>query len=247
MHDEGVMLCEAGRVAEALALWEQTLTQMAPSNPNRLRTELQILKRWQADERHHEILERVAQIAAREPPRSCFGLAVLLSEVATQTGDHAPADRLFDACYASRDGWKSVADLEALPCFSLDGQPLTDPAIAADGIIAEFNPPSAPSRWADALTAVEHAMRSLRIDSEGSLHCYDLAYEPNYERRIVPDLGAYIGEVLVRSHGGRWTRAPTLMQRRVAIKTRLVDPFAIAWKAAFYRHPILGQVRSLLS
>jgi hypothetical protein len=100
-----------------------------------------------------------------------------------------------------------------------------------------------------ALTEIEHAMRSFRTSFENGKwvdHCYDLGLAPNYERRIIPDLGSYIGDVLVRSHEGRWTDAPLLMQRRVEIGARLIDPFLVAWKTAYYRHPIVRQLRLLL-
>jgi tetratricopeptide (TPR) repeat protein len=145
LHVEGEALLEAGRPTEALEVWEHALAQMAPSNRNRQRTEMRVLSQWQADERHDDILHRVELIATREPADAYFGLAVLLAEIARKTDDYAPSDRLFDAYYATLEHHKTLAELEALPCFDLDGEPLSDPARAADGIIAELNPPPAPS------------------------------------------------------------------------------------------------------
>ncbi len=36
-----------------------------------------------------------------------------------------------------------------------------------------------------------------------------------------------------------------LMQRRVKIGRKAINPFAIAWKTAWYWHPIVRQVRGL--
>ena len=60
----------------------------------------------------------------------------------------------------------------------------------------------------------------------------------------LPQLGAYVGRVLV-GRGGRWKVESPLMQSRVIVGKEIVDPFRAAYDAIYYETSLADFVRSV--
>jgi len=56
--------------------------------------------------------------------------------------------------------------------------------------------------------------------------------------RYIPELGAYIGQVLVNEFAGRWEECRPLMESAVILDGGRIDPFRIAYYVVVYRFPL---------
>lgn len=61
----------------------------------------------------------------------------------------------------------------------------------------------------------------------------------------IPELGAYIGQVLINSLSGKWQHRQQLIKSRVYIKQHRVNPFLIAYYVVYYHFPIKDVMKKL--
>jgi hypothetical protein len=155
----------------------------------------------------------------------------LLNAHGTRQAEHE-AERLFDTVYehhAQRNGaWPPrVAELTPI---DHTGEVYQDPDDAAEAIVvyhhtepgmdALFQPNRAALAALDALFA---GPRRPRVE-----------YQQDFLRKFATELGAYLGRVVVNETDGRWRVGSPLIDTRITIDGRDVDPFTAGFKAVWY-------------
>lgn len=65
---------------------------------------------------------------------------------------------------------------------------------------------------------------------------------PFVNDELLPELGAYLGNWLVRHRGGRWEKRSPLMASRVRVRDATVNPFLWSHKAIYYSASLMWQV-----
>lgn len=208
------------------------------------------LDSFEALGRIEEVLAAIRAVVAVPPAdsRDWFGWKSRVRRIARLTRDFGLSDIVHDRLYQAYPV-PSMDVLAARDSFDISGEPLTDPEIAADGVILEFMPP----RYdIDGLRHAEQAMWSLRTtfkEDRYSTHVFDVTdvLADRCHLHALPALGAYAGEVMVRAFKGTWIPGTTLLRHRVRVGERLIDPFALAWWTIYYGHPLDAQVESAVT
>lgn len=145
------------------------------------------------------------------------------------------AERLYDLVYdhrARQCGWRPrLADSAGVDVF---GEPYTDPDEAAEAMVVYhhtepgmevlFHPDRA------ALVALDRLFTGARPRAA-------YAY-PFLRDRFVPELGGFLGRVLVARTGGTWRVDHPVVRSRVLVGDRELDPFEAAFTAVWYERPL---------
>jgi hypothetical protein len=135
------------------------------------------------------------------------------------------------------------------------GAPVVDPEAAAEGIVViyQFSEPPEPAvpgiAAADvaALEALDRHYRVMKLSCERRWAPGAVFKEDYLLGTHLPQLGAYVGRVLVRSAAARWHVATPLMRSRVVVGQLAVDPFRAAYDAIYFEASLADFVRRLVS
>jgi hypothetical protein len=187
---------------------------------------------------------------------SALPTEILIARHLAERGDRAGAIALYDVAYPPGDVGltkPSYITLAAREVRDALDQPYRDPEAAAEAIVVYYHALD----WLDdsvrevlhgGLEALAAIDRAFRIDIDlhrphAPLFGYKRAF---VEEHFAPELGAYVGRVLCRAGGGSWRPAVPLMQSRVVVGDRALDPFRVAYDAVYYELSLHDGARVLL-
>jgi hypothetical protein len=171
-------------------------------------------------------------------------LARLLNAHGTRQAEHE-AERLFDTVYEHHaqhnGGW--LPRVSELTPIDQAGEAYQDPDDAAEAIVVYHHTEPGmdvlfrPDRTAlTALDALFAGPRRPRVE-----------YQQDFLRKFAIELGAYLGRVLVHETDGRWRVASTLIDSRITIDGRDVDPFTAGFKAVWYERSLVQLFDTLVT
>jgi hypothetical protein len=181
----------------------------------------------------------------------------LLARCLTDEGD--PASRsAWNDFYRHREerskGSLRVPDyneLAARAVVDITGSPVRDPDAAAEGIVVIYHAAEPPE---PAVPGIEHA----DVAALGALDRHYRVLRPNGQRKWspraafkedylldmhLPQLGAYVGRVLVETANGQWQVKAPLMHSRVLVRGKPIDPFRAAYDAIYFEASLADFVR----
>jgi hypothetical protein len=204
-------------------------------------------------------LRRCLEIAASNRRWRRYVAETLLARCLLDAGAYPAAIRQFDAFYAASDARRDYDALEQREVFTSDGAPHGHPDDAAEYIVAyhhagDREEPAVPEVARSDRSSVAALDRLFAITEPKFREPLRRPYQPReayapefLEKHFVPELGAYLGRVLVNTAGGKWIARAPLMKSRVRLGRREVNPFRAAFATAFYELPLavaLEQVES---
>lgn len=194
-----------------------------------------------------ETLRRVITLAPLGK-RHWFALVApeeLLARLLVETGQLAHARAVLLPLHAARRWPPAFETIAATDVRDEHAALVTDPEAAADRLVAKYlhaDPPepavphiAAATR--DALTALD---RHFALEKESlELRWAPSSFARDYvTQTFVPALGAYLGRVLVRTHGGVWRLGVPLLESRVLLDGRAIDPFRAAYDNVAFGLPL---------
>jgi len=175
-------------------------------------------------------------------------------------GGEPGARAAWEAYYLRREmrtegRWQLPAydDLAGREAVDASGAPVHDPDDAAEGIVVIYHASEPPE------PAVPGIMKG-DIASLDALDRHYRATKPSCERKWapravfkedyllgthLPQLGAYVGRVLVGTAGGRWRVEAPLMRSRVVVGKKAIDPFRAAYDAIYFEASLADFARSV--
>jgi hypothetical protein len=184
---------------------------------------------------------------------------MLLARCLVDADDYAGAIRIFDAMYQQGDPVLRYDVLEDQEVRDSTGKVYAHPDDAAESIVvyhhaAEPDEPAVPEVARSdrtSLAALDRHFRDMRPEFRQPLK---RPFQPRtsysnefLQQHFVPEMGAFLGRVLVNTAKGKWVVRSPLMKSRVKIKGREVNPFLAAFAVGFYEIPVkvaLEQVES---
>jgi hypothetical protein len=150
--------------------------------------------------------------------------------------------------------WRMPAydELCAREVVDTAGAPVRDPEEAAEGIVviyhaAEPPEPAVPSVMDGDVAALEALDRHYRHTRRNGERRWAprRAFKDDYLLGThLPQLGAYVGRVLV-GMGGRWKVETPLMRSRVIVGKKAIDPFRAAYDSIYFETSLADFVRSV--
>lgn len=157
---------------------------------------------------------------------TCYGEA---------SGDFSTSIQVFDEYNSARHGieFLSLEDFEKQRISYPDG-PEYENATAAAGMIVTYHHSAISdvhkfSR--QSLQALDSILRDDAASQEYQISSYKLQF---LNQHLVPELGAYFGEVLCNELDGRWEPREPLMLSRIRLGHETLAPFESAYRVAFY-------------
>lgn len=180
-----------------------------------------------------EALKKLDQYETCHDNHHAFGtLLELHLEIAYSTRDFMNSDRV----HLKRREWngeKTLNELENIPYKNIEGIESNDVEEAAEAIIVYHH--MAYTEIAEKNERALYHLDRLLKEKEGEYNSY--SYEIEFlENRMLPELGAYLGEVLINELAGQWDKGTVLMQSRVILKNQIINPFEEAFNVLFLGH-----------
>jgi len=133
------------------------------------------------------------------------------------------------------NGLSSYEEIENMDYLNSVEEISNDPAEAAEGIIFYHHVDCEEIYGKDRL-ALQKLETLFNSNDEYLISDYQ---EEFLNSKLIPELGSYLGEVLINSFKGQWIEADKLMKFRVRIADRIINPFFYAYKVAHYRHRLI--------
>ena len=183
----------------------------------------------------------------------------LLARCLTDAGDSA-ARRAWDDFYRYREErtegrWKLPAydEMTARDVVDASGARVSEPDDAAEGIVVIYHASEPPEPAVQGImtaniAALEALDRHYRVMRPGGVRKWAprAVFKEDYLLGThLPQLGAYVGRVLVGTASGRWKVDAPLMRSRVVIGKKMVDPFRAAYDAIYFEASLADFVRSV--
>ncbi|GAA3632990.1 hypothetical protein [Flavivirga jejuensis] len=155
-------------------------------------------------------------------------------QLAKLTNDFSESDRIH--CERRKwNGLSSYEDIENMDYLNSLEEILNDPIEAAEGIIV-YHHVDCEEIYAKDRLALQKLDMLFNSNDEYLISDYQ---EEFLNSKMIPELGSYLGEVLINSFKGQWIRADKLMKFRVRITDRIINPFFYAYKVAHYGHRLI--------
>jgi len=225
-----------------------------------LRKELAVFQ-LSAGDRAAGIASLKRSIAAPEfnPVWPKSGTQVLLARCLIEGGDYARAIRTSKKAYASASHRPRYAALERMQVVDHDGKPFAHPDDAAECVViyhhaAEPDEPAVPEVTAGDRASIAALDRHFAIIEPQFRDPLRRPFHPAtaytgefLAQHFVPEFGAFLGRVLVKTARGKWIVRAPLMKSRIKLGTRELNPFRAAFATAFYEIPLavaLEQIES---
>lgn len=175
---------------------------------------------------------------------------LLLARCLAERGQRDEAIALYDEAYSGKVSYESLVDREIVDA---SGAPYRDPDDAAEAIVVYFHAldeveGGVPEVFDANLASLAAIDRVFRIENDLKRPHAPRQYKTEFrDEHLIPELGAYVGRVLCKVGGGTWRAKAPLMKSRVVLGTREVDPFRIAYEAAYYEFLLEPAARELLA
>ena len=172
-----------------------------------------------------------------------YNLAKRYLDIARLTGDYTRADATWDEHYRGlfgRSEYRPYEELEEQPYAFTTGE-ADDPEEAAENIIVYHHGlvPDVFDKTRAALRGLDTHLGERAPSREHRLSGYKISF---LHENMLPELGSYLGEVLVRERGGRWVVRAPLMKSRVMIGEREINPYRLAYQVIFYGYRLVDDV-----
>ena len=167
-----------------------------------------------------------------------YPLAKCRSRLAWLSGNWTKADKLWVKFYKDFSDHKTHLDLEEKPYINVMEEAEADPISSGEAIIVYHHGviPEIFAKDRTALKKLDGLLKGSIKTNDGEDYSF---YGYNKEfiyKHLLPELGAYLGEVWVKSLGGKWILAPLLMKSRVEIKGKIYNPYEFAYKALYLQY-----------
>lgn len=181
------------------------------------------------------VLAMVEALQDREYPSwSDFSQAARLWD---RLGHHEMANSKWQNAWSGVDDWLPYREYRKLIVLDPGGEPYTDPDYAAEGIVVNHHSVTEKVFTADrdALAELDRLLgpdgpKSHRADS------YQFYYQ---QQTLAPELGAFVGRVLVTSAGGEWVVGEPLANSSIKLRGVEIDPFKAAFERVFFERSLV--------
>lgn len=167
-----------------------------------------------------------------------YGLAQARARLAYRTADWEQANRLWEQFYKDIETHQTYLDLETEPYIDVMGDAEANPVAATEAIVVYHHSvcPEIFAKDRSSLQKLDGLLMGEVKTNDGEDYSIWTYKSEFITKQLLPELGAYLGEVWVNSLGGTWVLNPLLMQSRVSINGKLWNPFEYAYKALYWRY-----------
>lgn len=168
-------------------------------------------------------------------------------KVSQQTGNFSASDKLLNQHIEFNKDYSIIrpySELESKPYIDSSDIISTNLNEAANEIIAFWEYSSRTKSLQKnkaSLKLLDSELKEKSTNSELSLSINSFNVEYLNEK-LLPQLGAYIGEVVISELKGQWEKQEPLMKSRIKIRKHVINPFEYSYKVIFFGHRLIEEV-----
>jgi hypothetical protein len=171
-----------------------------------------------------------------------------LSRLAILNGNWSEAEKGWQKFYRNNESHNTFSDLEKHPYINVMEEEESDPLLVAEAIVVYHHTviPEIFDKNRISLEKLDGLLKGTIKTDDGEDYSF-YGYSSEFtDKHLLPELGAYLGEVWLKSFGGQWLPDKHLMKFRIAINGKIFNPFEYAYKALYYGYRLHEECFSIL-